>query len=123
MASTPQTKRTKAEEAEAAEVFALGVAVAFACTFVWGDLNWLLAIAGGLAAAAGHGWLLFCAATHGLASALAVMLWAAAAGFGAYEQSDGSIVLAAAAAAVAATVRLEVYRDAYSSEATKPGER
>jgi hypothetical protein len=123
MASTPQSKRAEAQEFEVRELFALGVAVTFVCVFVWRDLNWLLAIAGGIAAGVGYGALLSRAATHGLATALAVTLWAAGVGLFVYEQSDGSIVLAAAAAAVVASGRLAVHREAYSSEAAKSAER
>jgi hypothetical protein len=123
MASTPQTKRADAQEFEVRELFALGVAVTFVCVFVWRDLNWLVAMAGGIAAGVGYGALLSRAATHGLAHALAVTLWTAGTGLFVYDQSDGSIVLAAAAAALVATGRLELYRDAYSSEAAKSRER
>ena len=108
MASTPQTKRAEAQEVDVRELFVLGVAVTFVCKFVWGDLNWLLAMAGGIAVAVGYGWLLSGAATRGPAHALAVTFWAGGVGLFVYEQSDGSIVLAAAAAALVATGRLAV---------------
>src|SRR5260370_41606642 len=103
MASTPQTKRADAQEFEVRELFALGVAVTFVCVFVWRDLNWLVAMAGGIAAGVGYGALLARAPTHRPAHALALPPWAARAGRFCFDPRHGTIGPAAAAAASAAT--------------------
>src|SRR5260370_16798214 len=104
MASTPQTKRADAQEFEVRELFALGVAVTFVCVFVWRDLNWLVAMAGGIAAGVGYGALLSPAATHGLSPALALTLWAAGPRLFVYNQSDATILPPPPAAPLSATL-------------------
>src|SRR5260370_32832501 len=100
MASTPQTKRADAQEFEVRELFALGVAVTFVCAFVWRDLNWLVAMAGGIAAGVGHCPLLARAATHGLAPSLGLTPLPARRRLFFYDQNDTSHVLAPPAAAL-----------------------
>src|SRR5260370_16987864 len=117
MASTQQTKRADAQEFEVRELFALGVAVTFVCVFVWRDLNWLVAMAGGIAAGVGYGALLSRAATHGLAHALAVTLWTAGTGLFVYDQTDGRHLLAAPAAPLGATRDVQLYPPSLSTPA------